>query len=47
MFKFDFEYVVNVVVVMEVCINDIRKWMLVDCLKINDDKMEFLVIGIR
>ena len=32
---------------MEACINDIRKWMLADRLKINDDKTEFLVIGTR
>ena len=30
---------------MERCINDLRKWMNRDKLKINDDKTEFLVIG--
>ena len=32
---------------MERCINDLRKWMNRDKLKINDDKTEFLVIGSR
>ena len=32
---------------MERCINDLRKWMYRDKLKINDDKTEFLVIGSR
>ena len=29
------------------CISDLRKWMYLDKLKINDDKTEFLVIGSR
>ena len=32
---------------MERCISDLRKWMYQDKLKINDDKSEFLVIGLR
>ena len=32
---------------MERCINDLRKWMYQDKLKINDDKTEFLIIGSR
>ena len=30
---------------MENCISDIRLWILNDCLKLNDDKTEFLIIG--
>ena len=32
---------------MQSCIVDIRKWMLQDRLKLNDDKTEFIVIGTR
>ena len=32
---------------MENCIDDLRKWMFQDKLKINDDKTEFLTIGSR
>ena len=32
---------------MERCISDLRKWMYLDKLKINDDKTEFLIIGSR
>ena len=46
-FKPDPEHAANAVAAMEACINDIRKWMLADRLKINDDKTEFLVIGTR
>ena len=46
-FKPDPEHATNAVAAMEACINDIRKWMLADRLKINDDKTEFLVIGTR
>ena len=33
--------------IMERCIHDIRVWMLTDQLKLNDDKTEFMVIGMR
>ena len=46
-FKPDLEHAANAVAAMEACINDIKKWMLADRLKINDDKTEFLVIGTR
>ena len=32
---------------MQSCIADIRKWMLQDRLKLNDDKTEFIIIGTR
>jgi len=32
---------------MQDCITDIRKWMLADRLKLNDDKTEFIIIGTR
>ena len=32
---------------MELCVNDVRNWMLTDKLKINDDKTEFMIIGNR
>ena len=32
---------------MQDCITDIRKWMLADKLKLNDNKTEFIVIGTR
>jgi len=32
---------------MELCIKAIRAWMITDKLKLNDDKPEFLIIGIR
>ena len=31
--------------VIQNCVNDVRKWMLVNKLKINDSKTEFLIIG--
>ena len=46
-FKPDPEHAANAVAAMEACFNDIRKWMLADRLKINDDKTEFLVIGTK
>ena len=30
---------------MQNCVNDVRKWMLMNKLKINDSKTEFLIIG--
>lgn len=33
--------------IMEKCIHDIRIWMLTDQLKLNDNKIEFMVIGTR
>ncbi len=32
---------------MESCVNDIRTWMIVDKLKLNDGKTEFMVIGTK
>ena len=33
--------------VMELCVREIRAWMLCDKLKINDDKTEVVIIGRR
>jgi hypothetical protein len=30
---------------MESCVNDLRKWMIQDKLKLNDGKIELLIIG--
>jgi hypothetical protein len=30
---------------MESCVNDLRKWMIQDKLKVNDGKPELLIIG--
>ena len=35
------------VMAMQHCIEDIRQWMLTDRLKLNDDKIEYLLIGTR
>ena len=35
------------VAAMEACIRDVRRWMIQDKLKINDDKTEFILIGTR
>ena len=32
---------------LEMCISEIREWMIVNKLKLNDDKMEFIVFGSR
>ena len=32
---------------MQNCINDVKKWMLTDKLKLNDDKTEFILIETR
>ena len=32
---------------MEICVEDIRHWMVSDRLLLNDDKTEFLLIGTR
>ena len=32
---------------MEKCIDELRTWMLIDKLKINDDKTEFMIIGTK
>ena len=37
----------DAVIAMERCISDIRKWMLKDKLKLNDDKTEFMLIGTK
>ena len=29
------------------CIEDLRQWMLLDRLKLNDDKTEYLLVGTR
>ena len=37
----------SAVVAMEACIQDVRKWMITDELKIDDGKAEFTLIGTR
>ena len=32
---------------MQQCIDDLRQWMLIDRLKLNDEKTEFLLVGKR
>ena len=32
---------------LEMCISEIREWMIVNKLKLNDDKMEFIIFGSR
>ena len=32
---------------MQRCIDDLRQWMLMDRLKLNDEKTEFLLVGTR
>ena len=32
---------------MQGCVADIRKWILIDRLKLNDDQTKFIVIGTR
>ena len=32
---------------MQRCIEDLRQWMLMDRLKLNDEKAEFLLVGAR
>ena len=32
---------------MQGCVADIRKWILIDRLKLNDDQTEFIMIGTR
>ena len=32
---------------LQVCITDIRSWMITDRLKLNDDKTEYMIIGTR
>ena len=32
---------------LEACIADVRRWMAENMLKLNDDKMEYIVIGSR
>ena len=38
---------VKAVTAMKRCIEDLRQWMLLDRLKLNDDKTEYLLIGTR
>ena len=35
------------VTAMQNCIDDVKRWMLADKLKLNDDKTEFILIGTR
>ena len=35
----------NCIRILEMCISEIREWMIVNKLKLNDDKMEFIVFG--
>ena len=37
----------SAVTAMQNCINDVKKWMLTDKLKLNDDKTEFILIETR
>ena len=37
----------SAVVAMEACIQDVRRWMITDKLKIDDEKTEFTLIGTR
>ncbi|KXJ10383.1 putative RNA-directed DNA polymerase from transposon BS [Exaiptasia diaphana] len=37
----------SAIISMEACIKDIRKWMTMDSLKINDDKTEVILIGTK
>ena len=46
-FKPEPEHAANAITAMEACITDIRKWMLIDKLMLNDEKTEFIVIGTR
>ena len=46
-FKPEPEHATNAVAAMQACITDIRKWMLMDKLMLNDEKTEFTVIGTR
>ena len=46
-FKPEPEHATNAVAAMQACISDIRKWMLMDKLMLNDEKTEFTVIGTR
>ena len=46
-FKPEPEHATNAVAAMQACITDIRKWMLMDKLMLNDEKTEFIVIGTR
>ena len=46
-FKPNPEHAADAVAAMQAYIVDIRRWMLMDHLMINDDKTEFLVIGTR
>ena len=41
------EHATNAVAAMQACITDIRKWILMDKLMLNDEKTEFIVIGTR
>ena len=45
--KPELEHAANAVTAMQACITDIRKWMLMDKLMLNDEKTEFIVIGTR
>ena len=46
-FKPEPEHATNAVAAMQACITDIRKWMLMDKLMLNDKNTEFIVIGTR
>ena len=47
-FKPDYVLSTNEVIsVMELCVREIRAWILCDKLKINDDKTEVVIIGRR
>ena len=46
-FKPEPQHATNAVAAMQACITDIRKYMLMDKLMLNDEKTEFIVIGTR
>ena len=46
-FKPEPKNVTNAVAAMLACVTDIRKWMLMDKLVLNDEKTELIAIGIR
>ena len=37
----------DAITALQDCISDIRRWMIADSLKLNDDKTEFTIIGTR
>ena len=46
-FKSDLENQSAAIEAMQKCISDVRRWMLADRLKLNDDKTEIVIIGTK